>query len=182
MNSDRIATLRARATLLLQQAIQLVKRIPVKALTILGLFLAAALLMAVYTAITTRDASLHMALQHGFRSARVSVWVDSDLAFSGKITGTAKKKFGLFPTDSPQGTLSQIIPVSSGQHNVRVRVEPEGSSTQEDNISGTFLHNAERDLYVSTQWDFAKLAGNGWRTHNLPQALAGYLATLPPSS
>ena len=107
--------------------------------------------MAVYTAITTRDASLHMALQHGFRSARVSVWVDSDLAFSGKITGTAKKKFGLFPTDSPQGTLSQIIPVSSGQHNVRVRVEPEGSSTQEDNISGTFLHNAERDLYVSAR-------------------------------
>jgi hypothetical protein len=107
--------------------------------------------MAVYTAITTKDASLHMKLQHGFRSAQVSVWVDNHLAFSGKTTGAAKKKFGLFSTDSPQGTLSQIIPVNSGQHTVRVRIEPEGASTQEDNIRGTFAPNAERDLYVSAR-------------------------------
>jgi hypothetical protein len=130
---------------------QWVKRVPVRARIVLGLFLAAALLMAVYTAITAKDASLHMKLQHGFRSAQLSVWVDNDLAFSGKITGTAKKKFGLFSTDSPQGTLSQIIPVGSGQHTVRVRIEPEGSAMQEDNISGTFAHNAERDLSVSAR-------------------------------
>jgi hypothetical protein len=151
VNSDLRATLRAKMAFLPRPGIQWVKRVPVKARMVLGLFLAAALLMAVYTAITTKDASLHMKLQHGFRSAQVSVWVDNDLAFSGKITGAAKKKFGLFSTDSPQGTLSQIIPVSSGQHTVRVRIEPEGSSMQEDNISGTFAHNAERDLYVSAR-------------------------------
>jgi hypothetical protein len=45
-------------------------------------------------------------LQHGFRSAQVSIWVDGDLAYSSKVTGSPKKKFGLIPTDSVQGTFS----------------------------------------------------------------------------
>ena len=119
MNSERIAQLRTKAALLNQQAMQWIKRVPVKARVLLGLFLVAALLMALHTALTVRDASLHLKLQHGFRSAQVSLWVDDDLVFSGKITGATKKKFGLIPTDSQQGSLSQIIPLRSGQHNIR---------------------------------------------------------------
>jgi hypothetical protein len=59
--------------------------------------LVAALLMAIYTALTAKDANLHLKLQRGFHDAQLSVWVDGDLAFSGKVTGSTKKKFGLIP-------------------------------------------------------------------------------------
>jgi hypothetical protein len=76
--------------------------------------LVAALLMATHTALTANDANLHLKLQHGFHDAQVSLWVDGDLAYSGKITSAPKKKFGLIPTDSVRGSLSQIILVRSG--------------------------------------------------------------------
>ncbi|HWY03439.1 MAG TPA: hypothetical protein VNX60_07210 [Candidatus Acidoferrum sp.] len=94
-------------------------------------------------------------LQHGFHDAQVSLWVDGDLAFSGKITGAAKKKFGLIPTDSVRGSLSQIIPVRYGQHSVRVRIEPGDAAMQEDSIGGDFAHNTERDLSVSARAEWA---------------------------
>jgi hypothetical protein len=161
MNPERIAKLRAQAALLNQQVMLWVRRVPVKARILLALFLAAALLMAVYTAITAKDASLHLKLQHGFRSAQVSVWIDSDLAFSGTITGAPKKKFGLIPTDALQGSLSQIIPVRSGQHNVRVRIEPADAVPEEDSVTGDFAHNAERDLSVSARHNGLSLTWQG---------------------
>ena len=32
-------------------------------------------------------------MQHGFRSAQMTVWVDGEQAYSGKLTGSTKKKF-----------------------------------------------------------------------------------------
>ena len=52
------------------------------------------------------------------------------------------------PTDSVQGSLSQIITLRSGQHKVKVRVEPDDATMQEDAISGDFVHNSERELSV----------------------------------
>jgi hypothetical protein len=113
MNPEHLAQLRAKAALLDQQAMQWIKRVPVKARILLGLFFLAAVLMAIHTALTAKDASLHLKLQHGFRSAQLSVWVDDDLAFAGTITGATKKKFGLIPTDAQQGNFSQIIAIRS---------------------------------------------------------------------
>jgi hypothetical protein len=151
MNQESLAQLRAKAGSLYQQARLGVERVPVKARVLLGLFLVAALLMAIHTALTAKDANLHLKLQHGFRDAQLSVWVDGDLAFSGKVTGSTKKKFGLIPTDSVQGSLSQIIPVRSGQHNVRVRIEPNDAAMQEDSTSGDFARNTEKELLVSAR-------------------------------
>jgi hypothetical protein len=161
MNRESIALLRAKVGLLYQHARVWAERLPVKAWVVLGLFLFAALLMAMHTALTVKDANLHLKLQHGFRNAQVSVWVDGDPTFSGKITGSTKKRFGLIPTDSAQGTLSQIIPVRSGQHNVRVRIEPNDSAMQEDSISGDFTHNTERDLFVSARRSSLSLSWQG---------------------
>jgi hypothetical protein len=151
MNQESLAQLRAKAGSLYQQARLGAERVPVKARVLLGLFLVAALLMAIHTALTAKDANLHLKLQHGFRDAQLSVWVDGDLAFSGKVTGSTKKKFGLIPTDSVQGSLSQIIPVRSGQHNVRVRIEPNDAAMQEDSTSGDFARNTEKELLVSAR-------------------------------
>jgi hypothetical protein len=161
MNQESLAQLRAKAGSLYQQARLGVERVPVKARVLLGLFLVAALLMAIHTALTAKDANLHLKLQHGFRDAQLSVWVDGDLAFSGKVTGSTKKKFGLIPTDSVQGSLSQIIPVRSGQHNVRVRIEPDDAAMQEDSTSGDFARNTEKELLVSARRSSLSLSWQG---------------------
>ena len=137
--------LREKAVLLYQRA----SGIPLKARIIFGLFLVAAVFLAIHTAFTAKDASLHFKLQHDFRNAQVSVWVDDDLAYSGKIAGSTRKKFGLIPTDAVQGNLSQIIPVRSGQHNIRLRIEPDDVAMQEDSIHGDFSSQTERNLAVS---------------------------------
>jgi hypothetical protein len=125
------------------------------------LFLVAALIMTVRTAVVAKDASLHLKLQHGFHNAQVQVWVDGELAYSGKVTGAPKKRFGFIPTDSIQGSLSQIIPVRSGQHKVRVRIEPDDATMQEDAIGGDFAHNSERELSVSARQNRLSLSWLG---------------------
>jgi hypothetical protein len=67
----------------------------------------------------------------------------------------------LIPTDSVQGSLSQIILVRSGQHNVRVRIEPDDATMQEDSISGNFTHNTERALSVSARHSGLSLSWQG---------------------
>ena len=113
MTSERIAQLRAKAAWLDQQAMRWIKRVPVNARIVLALFLLAALLMAIHTTLTAKDASLHLKLQHGFRSVRVSLWVDNDIAFSGRITGAPKKKFGLIPCPPLPDTRSASFPPAS---------------------------------------------------------------------
>jgi hypothetical protein len=87
--------------------------------------------------------------------------VDDDLAYSGKITGSTKKKFGLIPTDSVPGSLSQIIPVRSGQHTVRLRIEPDDATMQEDSIRGDFSAHTERDLAVAARHSGLSLSWQG---------------------
>src|SRR6266481_418541 len=148
MDQEKTIRFREKVLLFFRHARQFAAGVPVKVRILLGLFLIAALFMAIHTAITAKNASLHLRLQHDFRNAQVSVWVDDDLAYSGRITGSTKKRFGLIPTDSVQGNLSQIIPVRSGQHNIRLRVEPDDAAMQEDSISGDFSNHTERDLTV----------------------------------
>jgi hypothetical protein len=161
MNSDRIAELRAKAAWLDQKAAEWFRSVPLRARILLGLFFLAAVLMAIHTALTAKDASLHLKLQHGFRSAQLSVWVDDDLAFGGKITGATKKRFGLIPTDAQQGSFSQIIAVRSGRRSIRVRIQPDDAAPQEDNITGDFASNVERDLSVSARKNGLALSWQG---------------------
>src|SRR5258707_14426728 len=86
MNQEQIAQLRAKAGLLYQHAYQSARRGPVKARVLLGLFLVAALLMAIHTALTAKDAGLHLKLEDSFHDPQASLWVDGDLVFSGNIT------------------------------------------------------------------------------------------------
>jgi len=161
MNRQILAQLRSKAESVDQQARKWAARVPGKARIVLALFLVAAVLMAVHTAFTAKDAILHLKVQHGFRDARISLWVDDDLAFSGRVTGSAKKRFGLIPTDLMQGSLSQIIPVRSGQHKVRVKVEPDDAAAQEDSVSGNFASNAERSLLVTARHSSLLLSWQG---------------------
>jgi hypothetical protein len=140
--------------------------VPVKARVILGLFLAAGVMVAVHTAISPKDASLHLKLQHGFHEAQVSLRVDGDLAFSGRVTGAARKKFAIIPTDPMQGSLSQIIAVRSGQHKIRVKIEPGDGAAQEDSIiRRLFLKRQTRPArFRSPQFPVVELARDQWHS------------------
>jgi hypothetical protein len=118
-----------------------------KAWIVLGLFLVAALFMGLHTAFAAKDSTLHLKVQHGFRSALLSVWIDGDLAYSSKLAGSMKKKLGLIP-ESVQGNLSQTIPLPSGNRELRIRVETPDGSVQEQTITAQFVSNGERTLFV----------------------------------
>jgi len=169
MDWERIAQIRAKAVRRYKQSRDWLARLPAKARIVLGLFLFAAVLMALHTALSGKDASLHLTLQHGFRSADVSLWIDGDLSYSGKLRGSMKRKFGVIP-GSVHGSLSEIVPVSAGTHQIRVRVDAEDGSTQQDSLTGDFARNTERELSVSARPNGLSLA---WLATHAPGPSSG---------
>ncbi len=166
MNSDTPSSL-------WRQKIQVqVRALPVKAWIVLGLFLVAALFMGLHTAFAAKDSTLHLKVQHGFRSALLSVWIDGELAYSSKLTGSMKKKLGLIP-DSVQGNLAQTIPLPSGNRELRIRVETPDGSVQEQTVGAEFVRNGERTLVViARRTDFSM----NWQ--DLPVQVAESASTL----
>ena len=147
MDEQTTPDLREKLAAARQKARELAVRVPAKAWVVFGLFMVAAILMALHSAFLANDSTVRLKVQHSFRAAQLSVWVDGDRAYSGKLTGTLRKRFGLIP-DSMQGNLSQTIKVPSGKHQVKVRVEPEDGAAAEDVIIGEFSSDAQRTLSV----------------------------------
>lgn len=135
---------------LISKGLTLFGRIPITGRIAIGLLVAFALLMAVHQALIPKDVTLRLKVQHSFRSGQLWVWVDDDLAYSGKLNGTLKKKFGLIP-DSIQGSLSETLQISSGSHRITVRASGEDGTVQEDKITGEFGHNSQKTLSVSAR-------------------------------
>lgn len=131
---------------LIGRCIQWFAGVPVTAWVVAGLFLIGALFYGLHNA--RKDSTLRLKVQHNFRSAQLTVWVDGSTAYSSRLTGYAKKKFGLIP-DSIQGSLSDSIAINSGKHQLRVRVAADDGSVEEDTISGEFASNSQRTLSVS---------------------------------
>jgi hypothetical protein len=180
MDSRPIELMRLKVLAVFQSAQGVWKRVPVKTRVVLALIFFSAMLLAFHTAFATKDASLHLRVQHSFRSADLSVWVDGDLVYSGKVRGSVKKKLGLIP-ESVQGSLSQVFSVASGAHQVRVRIVSDDGSTDEDSISANFAPHSKRELSavarrngLALSWQSADAApavsGDGW--------LARYAGTL----
>jgi hypothetical protein len=159
MDQQSTAELRAQAAAVWQKARTLAAGVPLKAWVVFGFFLTAALLMAVHTALSARDSNIRLKVQHSLRSAQLSVWVDGDLAYSGKLTGSIRKRFGLIP--DLQGTLSETLPVSSGTHQVRVRIASDDGSVQEDTINAEFARNSQRTLLVNARHGDLDLSWQG---------------------
>lgn len=150
MEHNRFAQLRPKLALFWTRTRQCVLALAFKAQIVLGIFLVAALLLALHTAVSGKDSSLHLRLQHGFRSAQVTVLIDGHKVYAGKLVGYSKKKYALFG-ETVEGSLSQVLPVRSGVHEVLVRVEPGDGTIQEENLSGAFASGVGRDLSVSAR-------------------------------
>ena len=158
MNQESIAALREKAALIYQKARPWAAKVPLTGWVVAGFFCFAALLMAFHTAMSAKDASLRLKVQHSFRSAQLQVWIDDDMAYSGKLTGSARKKLGFIP--DVQGTLSETLDVSSGPHKVKVRVTSDDGDVQEDTTTAEFARNSQRTLSVNARHSDVSL---GWQ-------------------
>lgn len=135
---------------LISKGLALFATIPITGRIAIGLLIVFAILMAVHQALVPKDATLRLKVQHSFRTGQLWVWVDDDLAYSGKLNGAMKKRFGLIP-DSIQGSLSETLQIPSGSHRVTVRASAEDGTVQEDKISGDFARNSQKTLSVSAR-------------------------------
>jgi hypothetical protein len=112
-----------------------------------GMCLLVALLVGLHLAFAQKNAILRVRVQHSFRSAQITVSVDGDTVYSGKLTGAIHKKFGLLP-EGIQGSWSQGIPVTAGQHRISVRVVGDDGSDRVDNTAAKFVSGGEREVLV----------------------------------
>jgi hypothetical protein len=158
-------------------------RLPLTSRIVLSLFLIAAFLMALHTAFFAKDATLRLKVQHGFRSAQLSVWVDGDRVYSESLSGSTRKKFGLI--SEIQGTLSDSIAVPSGSHQVRVRIVTDDGSSQEETTTGDFPRHGQRTLAVnarrsdvSLEWQGAEVSASVESTTSSSSWMSGYVGTL----
>ena len=71
---------------------------------------------------------------------------------------------GCLIAGSVQGSLSEIVPVSSGIHQIRVQVQPEGGTSQQNTVTGDFAANTERKLSISARPGSLSLAWLGSTT------------------
>jgi hypothetical protein len=172
MDQGRITRPRKQALALYRKTRLWADKVPVTGWVVGGFVCFAALLMAVHTFVGARDASLRLKVQHSFRSAQLQVWVDDDLAYSGKLIGSGKKKLGFIP-DSIQGTLSETFEVPSGSHKVKVRVSADDGTVQEDTINADFVRSSQRTLSVVARRSDVAL---NW------QGSAAAIADPPPAS
>ncbi len=160
MDQNHFAQLRSKLVPLWNRTRQRLLALPFKAQIVLGVFLVAALLLALHTFFAGTDSSLHLRLQHGFRSAQLTVLIDAQKVYAGKLVGYSKKKYALFG-ETVEGSLSQVFPVSSGTHEVLVRIEPGDGTVQEDKVSAAFTSGVGRELFVSARHSGMRLSWEG---------------------
>ncbi|HEY7097216.1 MAG TPA: hypothetical protein VH437_10870 [Terriglobales bacterium] len=159
MDPEKIAKFRAELAEAYDRVRRRIVALPMKARLVLGFLLLAALFTVLHTALSGADSNLRVTVQHSFRTADFSLWIDDHLAYAGKLTGSTKRKFGVLP-GSVQGTLSQTVGVDSGSHTIKVKIASEDGSIEEQSINGDFAQKTERELLVSARAGGLAL---GWR-------------------
>src|SRR5947209_7901934 len=95
----------------------------------------------IFSFATSDSARLNLVCQHSFRSAELSVWVDSNLVYSGNVSGSAKKHFGWFGSSRGKG-LFKTVRVPPGRHTLQVRVT--AAAEGYDQIKTTAVAFAEK--------------------------------------
>ena len=95
------------------------------------------------------SARLNITCQHSFRSAEVSVWIDSKLIYAGNVNGSANRRFRWFGNTRTEG-LFKTVNVSAGRHTVQVRLNAEAEGyDQIRTVSAVFSENQDNSLSIS---------------------------------
>ncbi len=138
------ASWQASAQGALQRGITLIRKHPVGCV---GSTAGAVFVIALLMHLAGGSATLKVQMQHSFRSAQVSVWVDGDLACSEHVVGSERRRFGLLPAGIG-GSFSRMMPVSAGRHTVKVRVTSDEGYDNNGIVTGDFPQDSQVNLQV----------------------------------
>lgn len=112
----------------------------------LVLFIVGAIL---FTRVFANPARVTIVCQHGFRAAQLSVWVDEELIYSGKVIGSAKGHFGFLGAGKSPG-LYKSVDVTAGRHMLRVRLNADSEGyDQTKTVMANFGESVENTLSIS---------------------------------
>jgi len=93
-------------------------------------------------------ATLEVAVQHQFRDATLSVWIDDKLALTRDLHGGTQKHLVVF--NGIRGTESESIQVPAGLHTVRVRAQSADYTVDlSRTVSANFSSGGDRTLLVT---------------------------------
>jgi hypothetical protein len=91
---------------------------------------------------------LGIAVQHHFMTADLSVWIDDQASYNHSLSGTTRKRVVFFK--GVEGYLSDVVQLTPGEHQIRVRVlSADGSYDESSSILGTFDADTKRLLTVA---------------------------------
>jgi hypothetical protein len=122
------------------------------------------------------SATLTIAGRHSFRQAQVSIWVDGNLKSTFEVSGSAKKKLGVF--QKIDGSFSRSLRVGAGDHTIRVQVH---SLTDNSDVirqcRASVASGTQSTVYVNADRGLLSLsfASGSPRTQPEPESSNGYL-------
>jgi serine/threonine protein kinase len=93
------------------------------------------------------DSNVQIQIENHFSDAILKIWIDENLAYAHPLHDGRKKRLLLLGGGSKE-TLT--LPVSSGQHALRIEVRSAGEQFDETKtVTGEFLTGGERNLAIS---------------------------------
>jgi hypothetical protein len=92
--------------------------------------------------------SLELAVQHQFREATLSLWVDDTLALTRPLRGGSQKHLVVFT--SVHGNASETLQLTAGPHTLRLRAQSADQSVDlSRTISAEFANGDDKTLHVT---------------------------------
>ena len=93
-------------------------------------------------------ATLDLAVQHQFKEATLSIWIDNHLVLTRSLHGGAQKRLVVF--SGVRGVDSESIQVPAGAHTVRLRAQtPDKSIDISKTVSAEFVGGGVKNLHVT---------------------------------
>jgi hypothetical protein len=144
--------------------------------------LAAALLLVLLVAgfwLWRSTATLTVAGHHSFKRAEMSVYVDGDLKSTSEVSGSPRKKLGVF--QKTEGTFSKSLRIAAGDHTIRVQFH---SLTDDSDLSRqvqvSVQAGTQSTVYVNADRAALSLAfaGTSPKLRSEPEPTTGYAKTL----
>ena len=157
------------------------RKVPRKAYWAALLLIAAIALFTWRFGALGKSAALKLTVQHSFSSAQIVVFIDDQAAYTGKLSGTAKRRFGL--RNGAQGSFSHTLHLRPGRHMVRVQIRSTDGYAESSESPMDFAAGKERQLAVNADRRLSNMKMN-WQvpettgTDAVPTWYQGYFASL----
>ncbi len=117
--------------------------------------------LAIYLWTYSGDASLNIVCRHDLRSGRISILLDGESIYTGKLSGVERRRFGVLDK-RVEGMLSKTLKVPSGQHVLTVNIRSDADSYDQTRQSPADLTSGKvATLRVTAQRGSLSMAYQG---------------------